>query len=158
MDFIEDSWWPSAVPGGPFQLPSRSHWLYKEEGDDVLVFPGGTKQGHRLPQSWTPFFFLLDIAQYAYLANSLTSREEHGVIFYKGVLFLDRLRAELLLDKPIEPPYCPLAGKKNLPEAMRRWLFRLLLGLPHDPKNRRLKAELLETEYCKNIFEIGANR
>jgi hypothetical protein len=99
---------------------------------------------------------LLDLVQQMYLsiANESTEASE-GITFYKGVMFLDSLRQDLmggLQNRELDP----LPLDRSLPESMRRWLCRFILRIPHDPENRKQNSILLQKAYEEiDVFEYG---
>ena len=154
MDLLEDNWWPISVTASrPFSLPSSSKWLLKDEDDFITFVSGGDHTTYRMHQNCLPFLMLLDISQQMYLsvANSVDALQSET--FYKGVMFLDSMRQDVMgqlreRDSPLLERY--------LPESMRRWLCRFLLSIPHDPENRKKNAVSLQKAYKDiDVFQYG---
>lgn len=153
MDSIEDSWWPSLVPSHrPFSLPTSSRWLQRQDGNVLIIQARGDPAEHRTNPDCLPFLMLLDMVQITYLQMSNSSNMDQMEIFYKGVLFLDRLRGDFLA--AIQK--APQTQAALVPESMQRWLCRLLYHIPHDPLNRKRHAETLDKAYLEvDIFKYG---
>lgn len=157
MDALEDSWWPSSLTGSrPFTLPPSSQWTLKENGGLVIIRAGGDVVEYCVHRDCLPFLMLLDMAQLTYLAMSRLGNVDHQETFYKGVMFLDALRREFLsasLNTPADEETCGAF----VPETMRRWLCRLLSGIPQDPENRRRHAPTLQRAYLEvDVLKYGA--
>ena len=163
MDSLEDSWWPSLVPEcRPFTLPPSSQWLQRQDGNVLTIQAMGDPLEHRTNPNCLPFLMLLDMVQMTYLRMSNSSNVDQKEIFYKGVLFLDRLRGDFLAAIQKAPPSIQKAPPyfetetALLPESMQRWLCRLLYRIPHDPLNRKRQAETLKKAYLEvDIFKFG---
>jgi hypothetical protein len=156
MDLVEDNWWPISITSSPpFSLPPSSKWLLKQEGGFVTFVAGGDHAVYHVHQDCLPFLMLLDMAQQMYLSLANSADSSQSETFYKGVMFLDSLRQDVMADcRHTEGDSASL--EKSLPEGMRRWLCRLLLGIPHDPENRKRNAIVLEKAYEEiNVFGYG---
>jgi hypothetical protein len=157
MDLLEDQWWPNTVAlSRPFCLPPSSQWLLKHEINAIAVVAGGDNTVYHVHQSCLPFFMLLDLVQQMYLLMANEPAETpQSITFYKGVMFLDSLRRDImrgLQNRELDP--FPLKG--SLPESMRRWLCRFILSIPHDPENRKQNAIRLQKAYEEiDVFVYG---
>jgi len=151
MDALEDSWWPSSesiTEISPFTLPPSSQWIQKQDDDVLIIRAGGDPVEYRTNPNCLPFLMLLDIVQITYLQASNSSSVDHPETFYKAVVFLGRLRGDFLAATQKEAQNFE-SKRAPVPESMRRWLCRLLRGIPHDPHNRKLNAELLNKAYLE---------
>jgi hypothetical protein len=157
MDLLEDQWWPTAVTSSrPFFLPPSSQWLLKQDASVITIVAGGDNATYHVHQSCLPFLMLLDLVQQTYLSLANESAEaSHIITFYKGVMFLDSLRRDImggLQNREVDP----LPLNRSLPESMRRWLCRFILCIPHDPENRRRNSIQLQKAYEEiDVFEFG---
>ena len=156
MDLLEDHWWPTAITSSPpFSLPSSSKWLLKQESGFITFVTGGDNAVYRVPLGWLAFLMLLDMAQQMYLLRANSTDQTQSITFYKGVMFLDSLRQDVMAgirNREADPP----PFEKSLPDSMRRWLCRLILNIPHDPENRKKNAVVLQRAYEElDIFEYG---
>jgi hypothetical protein len=157
MDLLEDHWWPNTITSShPFSLPPSSKWLLNQEKSGFITFvAGGDHAVYHVHQGCLPFLMLLDMAQQMYLFMANSTEHAQSITFYKGVMFLDSLRQDVmahLQNREVDSP--PL--KEFLPESMRRWLCRLLLSIPHDPENRKRNAIVLQKAYEEiDVFEYG---
>jgi hypothetical protein len=147
MDTLEDQWWPTTITSShPFSLPPSSKWLLKQESGFITLVSGGNQAVYHVHQGCLPFLMLLDMVQHMYLSMANLADPSQSITFYKGVMFLDSLRQDImagLQHNGVDPPTL----KKSLPESMQRWLCRLLLSLPHDPENRKRNATVLQNAY-----------
>jgi len=139
----------------PFTLPPSSQWLQRQDGRTLIIQAGGDPLEYRIHPDCLPFLMLLDMAQLTYLSMSNSGQTHHQETFYKGVIFLDNLRRNFLATIQNLP-----AGHETqrapLPESMHRWLCRFLHAIPHDPKNRRQHAQLLNKVYLEiDLFKYG---
>jgi hypothetical protein len=156
MDLLEDQWWPTTIPfSRPFSLPPSSKWLLKQKNGFLTFVAGGNQAEYHVPQDWMAFLMLLDMAQQMYLLMANSTESVQSITFYKGVMFHDSLRLDImagLQDRAEDQPPFP----KSLPESMRRWLCRFLLNIPHDPENRNQNAIILQKAYNEiDVFQYG---
>jgi hypothetical protein len=159
MDALEDSWWPNSVNSShPFTLPLSSQWLQRQDGRFLIIRAGGDPVEYRTHINCMPFLMLLDMVQLTYLRMSNSGDVNQQELFYKGVVFLDFLRGEFLSairNLPNPPDF--KAQASSVPEGMQRWLCRLLHRIPHDPRNRKHHAQLLNKLYLEvDVFKYGA--
>jgi hypothetical protein len=156
MDSLEDNWWPTSITSSrPFSLPPSSKWLFKQEGNSITFIAGGNHAVYHMHQDCLPFLMLLDMVQQMYLVMANSADPSLSETFYKGVMFLNSLRQDVMAEhQHTEEDSAPL--KKSLPESMHRWLCRLLFSIPHDPENRKQHAIVLQKAYEEiNIFQYG---
>jgi hypothetical protein len=121
----------------------------------LTIQAGGNPVEYRTNPDCLPFLMLLDMVQLTYLQMANSSNINEKEIFYKGVLFLDRLRADFLRTvgqaSSLSETETPI-----VPESMQRWLCRLLHNIPHDPVNRKRHAETLNKAYLDvDVFKYG---
>jgi hypothetical protein len=149
MDVLEDSWWPSTITQSrPFTLPRSSLWVQRQDGHLLTIQVGGDPAEYQTTPDCLPFLMLLDMVQMTYLQMSNSSSIEQQEIFYKGVVFLDGLRRDFLTIIQKASPYSE-TQRALVPESMKRWLCRLLQGIPHDPLNRKRHAKALNKAYSE---------
>jgi hypothetical protein len=156
MDSLEDCWWPTVISSSrPFSLPPSSKWLLKQESGFITFVAGEDHALYRVHEGWLAFLMLLDMTQQMHLLMANSTDPARSITYYKGVMFLDSLRQDLmagLQKRGVDsPPF-----KKSLPESMRRWICRLLLSMPNDPENRKQNAKVLQKAYEEiDVFEYG---
>jgi hypothetical protein len=157
MDALEDSWWPNSVPASrSFALPPSSQWLQKQVGTSLIIQAGGDTMEYHTSADYLPFLMLLDMVQLTYLVMSKSGNASHQESFYKGVIFLDSLRGDFLATTIRKIPLDCDSHQALFPESMRRWLCRLLSGIPHDPQNRKRHAAILNKAYLEvDVFNHG---
>ena len=145
MDLLEDLWWPKTIAlSRPFFLPLSSQWVLKQASDCITIVVAGDDTAYHMHPSCLPFLMLLDLVQQTYLSMANSVEDPHSITFYKGVMFLDSLRQDVMAGLENRDAL-PLNG--CLPESMRRWLCRFILSIPHDPENRRQNALALQKAY-----------
>ena len=155
MDLLENSWWPASITTDhPLTLPLSSKWLLRQEDGMITFITGEGNKKYYMHPACLPHLMLLDVAQLTYLQLSTSTDPRLCNIFYKGVMFLDSLKRNIMSntqDKP-DPGSFPAA----MPESMHRWLCRLLLGIPHDPENRKQYDVILKKAYEEtDVFKYG---
>ena len=155
MDLLEDRWWPTTITSSPpFSLPPSSQWLLKQENGFITFVAGRDNTAYHVNQACLPFFMLLDMVQHMYLLMANSAEPAQSVTFYKGVMFLNSLRLDVVAGRQHREDPPPL--EKSLPESMRRWLCRFILGIPHDPENRKRNSKVLQKAYEEiDVFEYG---
>jgi hypothetical protein len=156
MDLLEDRWWPKTVTlSRPFYLPLSSKWLLREDSSFITIVAGGDDTAYHVDQSCLPFLMLLDLVQQTYLSMANLLEGPQSITFYKGVIFLDSLRQDLMGGLPRRGMDAPPL-KRSLPESMQRWICRLILVIPHDPENRKKNAFALQKAYEEiDVFKYG---
>lgn len=157
MDILEDQWWPTTVTSShPFSLPPSSNWLLKQESGFITLVSGGNQAVYHVHPGCLPFLMLLDMVQQMYLSMANLADPSQSITFYKGVMFLDSLRQDVMAGLRNNNDMDRTTLKMFLSEGMQRWLCRLLLSLPHDPQNRKRNATVLQNAYKEiDVFKYG---
>jgi hypothetical protein len=119
MDLLEDHWWPTTITSScPFSLPPSSKWLLKQERGSIIFVAGSDHAVYHVHQACLPFLMLLHMVQQMYLVMANSAPPVQSITFYKGIMFLNSLRQDIvtgLHDREVD--FSPL--KKSLPESMR---------------------------------------